>query len=66
MADDRAEIAVRAVINERGDVTPLDGMVQRHGAASWDGKKIVWNPDPDDRLLMHVNPWVLDKEALLA
>ena len=66
LADDRAEIVVKAVINDRGDVSPLDGMIQRHGSARWDGRKIAWNPDPDDRFLMHVNPWILDREALLA
>jgi len=66
LADDRAEIAVIAAINDRGEATPLDGMIRRHGTAKWDGKKITWNPDPDDRFLMHVNPWVLDREALLA
>ncbi|MCL2381868.1 MAG: hypothetical protein FWC64_09810 [Treponema sp.] len=65
MADDRAEIVVKAIINEQGEVIPLDGIVQRHGAAAWDGKKITWNPDPDDRFIMHVNPWTLDQEALL-
>jgi len=65
MADDRAEIAVRAVIND-GRVTELERMTQRHGTASWNGRQITWNPAPDDRFLMHLNPWVLDSEALLA
>ena len=66
MADDRAEIAVRAAINDMGDIHPLESIIQRHGTAGWDGKKITWNPSPDDRFGMHLNPWPLDSEALLA
>jgi len=65
MADDRAEIAVRAVIND-GQIAELERMTQRHGTASWNGKQIAWSPSPDDRFGMHLNPWVLDSEALLA
>jgi len=65
MADDKAEIAVRAVIND-GRITALERMIQRHGTASWNGKKITWNPSPDERFGMHLNPWALDSEALLA
>ena len=66
MADDRAEIEVQAVINDQGEISPLDGMIQRHGTASWNGKTITWSPDPDDRFNMHINPWTFDMEALLA
>jgi len=65
MADDRAEIVVRAVING-GQVTELERVTQRHGTAGWNGKKITWSPSPDDRFLMHLNAWKLDSEALLA
>ena len=65
MADDRAEIVAVAVIND-GEITELEEIVQRHGSANRNGKKITWNPSPDDRFLMHVNPWELDSEALLA
>jgi len=66
LADHRAEIAVKAIVGDRGEAYPLDGMIQRHGTAKWDGKKIAWNADPDDRFGMHLNPWALDSEALLA
>jgi len=65
MADDRAEIVVRAVIND-GEITELERMTQRHGTASWNGRRITWSPAPDDRFGMHLNPWALDSEALLA
>ena len=65
MADDRAEIAVRAVVND-GRIAELGHAAQRHGTAGWNGKKITWSPSPDDRFGMHLNPWVLDSEALLA
>ena len=65
MADDRAEIAVRAVVSD-GQIVELERAVQRHGTASWNGRKITWNPSPDDRFGMHLNPWTLDSEALLA
>ena len=65
MADDRAEIVVRAVIND-GEITELERMAQRHGTAGWNGRRITWNPSPDDRFGMHLNPWTLDSEALLA
>jgi len=65
MADDRAEIAVRAIINE-DQVTELETVVQRHGTVSWNGRQITWEPSPDDRFGMHLNPWALDQEALFA
>ena len=66
MADDRAEIVIKAIISDQGEIHQFDSMVQRHGTATWNGKQITWNPDPDDRFGMHVNPWMLDQEALLA
>jgi len=66
MADDRAEIVVKAIINDQGEIIPLDRMNQRHGTAVWNGKTITWNLEPDDRFAMHLNPWGLDLEALLA
>jgi len=66
LADDRAEIAVMAAINDRGEIHPLGSTIQRHGTASWNGRRITWNPSPDDRFGMHLNPWTLDSGALLA
>jgi len=65
LADDRAEVVVRAVMRDK-EITELGLVAQRHGTASWNGRKITWNPSPDDRFGMHLNPWVLDSEALLA
>ena len=65
MADHRAEIVARAIIND-GDVTEIAEIAQGRGTATWDGRQITWNPEPDDRLSMHLNPWTFDSEALLA
>ena len=66
LADDRAEIVIQAISDDLGEIYPLDGMIQRHGTAQWNGKQITWNPAPDDRFGMHINPWSMDHEALLA
>ena len=63
--DHNASIEVVGLINEQGNIEPIRQITQSHGNITWDGKKITWNPGPDDRLNMQVNPWVADKDFLM-
>jgi hypothetical protein len=65
MADDKAELIVNAVMNDKGEITELGWLKHRFGTLNWDGKKIVWNLGADNRLQMQVNPWSFDPDALL-
>jgi hypothetical protein len=64
LADDRAEMEVVAIVNERGAINRVGQFRQRHGSVSWDGKKILWNAGGDDRLPMQINPWIFDSDGL--
>ena len=64
-ADDRAYLSVRAIIDERGDISEIGNLIHRHGTVAWDGEKITWNLSEDDRLQMQVNVWQLDQDALI-
>jgi hypothetical protein len=64
-ADDKAELTVNAIMNDKGEITELGWLKHRFGSLNWDGKKIVWNPGTDNRLQMQVNPWNADTDFLL-
>jgi hypothetical protein len=64
-ADDRVEMTVNAVMNDKGEITELGWLRHRFGSISWDGKKISWNLGADNRLQMQMNPWNFDVNALL-
>jgi|GEM_PF-5337404 len=64
-ADHMAYINVVGVINERGEITPVSQITQRHGNVTWDGEKIVWQLGADDRMNMQVNAWVFTPDALM-
>jgi hypothetical protein len=63
-ADDKAFIVAAGLINERGEITAISQLAQKFGSVTWDGKKITWNLGQEDRLLMQINPWVFDSDAL--
>jgi hypothetical protein len=62
--DDRASINVLGLLNEQGDISPLSYIAQSHGTITWDGSKISWQLEADDRMNMQINPWVMDFDAL--
>ena len=62
--DDKATIDVVALINEQGNIVPIGQIVQNHGSVTWDGEKIGWQTNSDDRFNMQTNAWIFDQDAL--
>jgi hypothetical protein len=62
-ATDEAEMNVVAVVNQDG-ISPVGLIKHCHGTVSWNGKKITWQAELDDRLQMQINPVNFDNDAL--